>query len=119
MDEESSVEDLYLDIDNAIENLDADKLEHLLSVNPSIDVNVQRFAGWTLLNGAIDAEVDVHENMGWTGLPQPVVSLLLIAYGADPTQKHRDGWDSIDLARKLKHILFLRALGLPMLRPES
>lgn len=95
----------------AVENLDPDELVSALRHAPDLDVNVPGFGGWTLLNYAIDSEVSVPQGLGQAEPYPAVVSLVLLNAGADPLQRHPEGWTSVDLAVRLSHSEFLRALG--------
>ena len=94
----------------AVEDLDATELNRLLTIEADFDVNVSGYEGWTLLAYAIDAEVTIHQESGAPGPPPAPVSLLLVAHGADPHNRHPEGWSCIEFAQRRGHVVFLQGI---------
>jgi hypothetical protein len=107
----------YLDIEEAIENLDIARLNRLLEENAQIDLNEMRYGGWTLLDEAIDTEVDYHQSHEVDGPIDFRMSAALISQGADPYRTHGGGRTSADLAAELRHAGLIGHLS--KLRHES
>jgi ankyrin repeat protein len=94
----------------AVEDLDAAALAEAIQSSAKFDINRAGYRGWSLLNKALDSEVIIHQESGAAGVAATPVSVLLVQSGADPFQRHPEGWTSIDLAIRLRHTRFLDAL---------